>query len=229
MLTPPVVPCGLLLLAALAIEVRHPAPGAPLRAALPAAPPIRVGYEVQLAYVGYTGLATSLDCRVLVDLQGYDSLVGTVSGIETPNEPDEDVVYTGTLRRRTRLDYCEAKPAPTSDQLAWCVAKLTGAARMDVEVTVYGEAGRGAWIKAVPAKNPLDSVTVAGNCLQADMDSIRVDYPSGESAGSPDGQEIAETTPPRFVLNRIPRLRAGYFPPDSIQGGWDLRVGRATP
>lgn len=229
MLTPPVVPCSLLLLAALAMGLRHPAPGASDRATGPASSSMAARYDVQLAYVGYTGLATSQDCRALVDLQGYDSLVGTISGIETPNQPDEDVVYTGTLRRRTRLDYCETRPAPTSDQLAWCVAKLIGAARMDVEVTVYGEADRGAWIKAVPAKNPLDSATVAGNCLQADMDSIRVDYPSGESAGSPDGQPIAETSPPRFYVGGVPRLRVGYFPPDAVEGGWGLRVVRATP
>jgi len=226
MLTPPVVPCGLLLLAALAVELRHPVPGAPYRATGPASSSRASRYEVQLGYVGYTGLAESADCRALVDLQGYDSLVGTLSGVETPNQPDEDVVYTGTLRRKTRIDYCEATPG---DQPTWCVAKLTGAARMDVELTVYGDDGRGAWLKATPAKAPVDSSRVVGNCARADMDSIRADYPSGESAGTPDGQPIAETSPPRFYVNRVPRLRVGYFPPDSLEGGWGLRVVRATP
>ncbi len=190
--------------------------------------PITRSYDVHLAFRGYTGLAESQDCGVIVNAQGYDSLIGTVTGTET-NEPDEDVVYTGTLRRRTKIDYCQTRPAPTSDQVAWCVATLTAVARMEVEVTVYGEEGRGAWIKAKPAKPPADTSRVTGSCLQPDMDSIRVDYPSGASAGSPDGQAIDETTPPRFIVNGIPRLRIGYFPPDTVQRGWGLRVLRATP
>lgn len=183
-------------------------------------------YDIQLAFTGYTGLAESQDCRALVDLQGYDSLAGTISGIESPGPSDEEVVYQGTLTRRTRVDYCLAVGG---DQPTWCVAKLTGAARMNVELTVYGEADRGAYLKAVPGTSPLDSVSVRGNCAPADMDSIRVDYPSGESGGTPDGQPIAELNPPRFVVSGIPRLRVGYFPPDSVEGGWGLRVVRATP
>ena len=183
-------------------------------------------YDIQLAFTGYTGLAESQDCRALVDLQGYDSLAGTISGIESPGPSDEEVVYQGTLTRRTRVDYCLAVGG---DQPTWCVAKLTGAARMNVELTVYGEADRGAYLKAVPGTSPLDSVSVRGNCAPADMDSIRVDYPSGESGGTPDGQPIAELNPPRFVVSGIPRLRVGYFPPDSVEGGWGLRVVRAIP
>ena len=183
-------------------------------------------YDVQLAFTGYTGLAESQDCRALVDLQGYDSLAGTVSGIESAGPSDEEVVYRGTLTRRTRVDYCLAVGG---DQPRWCVAKLTGAARMNVELTVYGEADRGAYLKAMPGTNPLDSVSVRGNCAPADMDSIRVDYPSGESGGTPDGQPIAEVNPPRFFVSGIPRLRVGYFPPDSVEGGWSLRVVRAIP
>jgi hypothetical protein len=183
-------------------------------------------YDVQLAFTGYTGLAESQDCRALVDLQGYDSLAGSVSGIESQGPSDEEVVYRGALIRRTRLDYCLTLGR---DQLTWCVAKLTGSARMDVELTVYGEADRGAYLKARPSVSPLDSVGVRGNCSPAEMDSIRVDYPSGESGGTPDGQPIAEVSPPRFVVGGVPRLRVGYFPPDSVQGGWGLRVVRAIP
>lgn len=185
-------------------------------------------YDLQLGFVGYTGLAESGNCRLMVDTLGYDSLIGTVSGRET-DEPDEDVVYTGTLRRRTKIDYCQTRPARGSDQVGWCVATLTATARMDVEVTVYGEEGRGAWIKAKPAQPRTDTSRVVGSCLQPDMDSIRVDYPSGASAGSPDGQPIEETAPPRFIVNGIPRLRTGYFPADTVQRGWGLRVVRAAP
>jgi hypothetical protein len=186
-------------------------------------------YDVQLAFTGYTGLAESPDCRRLTDAQGYDSLIGTVSGIETPDEPGEDVVYTGTLRRKTKIDYCQTRDAPTADQVDWCVAKLTGAARMEVEVTVYGEDGQGAYIKAEPAEPRPESATVVGSCSQADKDEIEADYPSGGSAGSPDGQAVAESRPPRFIVNRIARLRPGYFPPDTLPLGWGLRVIRGTP
>lgn len=196
--------------------------------AMAARRPITRSYDVHIVFRGYTGLAKSQDCDARVNAQGYDSLIGTVTGTET-NEPDEDVVYTGTLRRRTMIDYCQTLPARGSDQVGWCVATLTATARMDVEVTVYGEEGRGAWIKAQPAQPRTDTSRVAGSCLQPDMDSIRVDYPSGASAGSPDGQPIDELAPPRFIVNGIPRLRIGYFPPDTAQGGWGLRVVRGTP
>ena len=45
-------------------------------AALSAAPTVPRGYEVQLAYTGYTGLAESVDCNAIVNLTGYDSLDG---------------------------------------------------------------------------------------------------------------------------------------------------------
>lgn len=211
-----VTPCALLLLGTLAMTAPNSG----------AARTITRKYDIQLAYTGYTGLAESQDCRAMVDLQGYDSLAGTVTGIESPGPSDEEVVYRGTLTRRTSMDYCLAIGG---DQPKWCVARLTGAARMNVELTVYGEADRGAWLKAMPGTNPLDSVTVRGNCAPADMDTIRVDYPSGESGGTPDGQPIAEVNPPRFFVGGIPRLRIGYFPPDSVEGGWGLRVVRATP
>ena len=39
--------------------------------------------------------------------------------------------------------------------------------------------------------NP-DSLSVKGNCDAQETSQIRQDYPGGESAGSPDGQPIAE-------------------------------------
>ncbi|HEY9383509.1 MAG TPA: hypothetical protein VIP80_08320 [Gemmatimonadales bacterium] len=201
---------------AAAAPARWSAPGAPMK------------YEVQLAYTGYTGLAESSDCRAMVDTAGYDSLTGTLTGIENPAEPDEDVVYTGTLGRVTRIDYCQTRPGRSSDQVVWCKAKLTGAASMNVELTVYGEDGNGGWLKAKPARAP-DSVKVQGSCLQADMDSIKADYPNGESAGSPDGQPIAEPVALKLVLQGIRRLRQGYFPPDPPRTAWGLRVVRVVP
>jgi hypothetical protein len=189
---------------------------------------IRRTYDIQLAFTGYTGLAESQDCEALASQQGYDSLVGTVVGIESTGRSDEDVVYTGRLRRVVKLDYCLTTGG---DQAKWCVVSLTGAARTQVELTVYGEADRGAWLKAQPdsLRPRPDSARVSGTCPQAEKNTIQADFPSGESGGSPDGQPIAETNPPRFFVNGIPRLRVGHFPPDAAEGGWGLRVVRASP
>src|SRR5258708_35463509 len=67
-------------------------------------------YEVQLGFIGYTGLTDSEDCAARVNKQGYDSLVGTVKGVEPDGKSDEEVLYQGVLRRSTRIDNCETKP-----------------------------------------------------------------------------------------------------------------------
>src|SRR5688572_32912132 len=69
-------PCALLILGTLAMAA--PKSGE--------ARTITRKYDVQLAFTGYTGLAESQDCRALVDLQGYDSLAGTVTGIESQGQ-----------------------------------------------------------------------------------------------------------------------------------------------
>ena len=71
-------------------------------------------YEVRLAFVGYTGLATSTNCDAITNRQGYDSLVGTIKGFENPAEPDEDVVYIGTLTRMGKT-----ATAPESRRSRW--------------------------------------------------------------------------------------------------------------
>lgn len=185
-------------------------------------------HDVQLAFRGYTGLAESADCLALVDTAGYDSLSGTLTGAEDPAQPDEDVVYTGVLRRTTRLDYCMTKPGKSTDQVVWCAARLIAAARMTVELTVYGEDGNGAYLKAVPA-GPPDSVRVTGTCLQADMNAILADYPKGESGGTPDGQPIAEPGNLPLKARGARALRLGYFPPNRPITTWGLRVVRESP
>jgi hypothetical protein len=188
------------------------------------------GYEVQLAFIGYTGLATSSSCDAIANRQGYDSLVGTVKGFENPAEPDADVVYVGTLKRKTTIDYCLTRPKSpaTPDELVWCVDTLTAAATMEVELTVYGEDGNGAWLKAKPIGNA-DSIDVKGTCDAAETNQIRQDYPGGESAGSPDGQPIAELGNLKLAMQGIRRLRLGYFPPSPPETAWGLRVTRAVP
>jgi hypothetical protein len=191
-------------------------------------------YDIQLAMIGYTGLAESDDCKAMVDTLGYDSLVGTVQGVEGLKDEDgepADIVYRGRLRRATRISYC----LPLPNDRGWCVDTLTGSAQMDVELTVYGETGRGAWLKADSAPGGTTSEAVRGNCAPSDKAQIRADFPGGESAGTPDGQPIqedeSETPDPAklFTLAGVRRLRVGYFPPNEPETAWGLRVVRVVP
>lgn len=194
----------------------------------PASQDIKRRYDVQLAYTGYTGLAESVRCEVTVNALGFDSLVGTVEGIEPSSATDDDVVYTGTARRNTAIDYCQTRPKSSApDELAWCVATLTGSAQMDIEITVHGDPGAGGYLKAKPIIGPQQSPSVNGTCTTADMNEIRLDYPSGGSGGSPDGQPIGKTA--AFVINGIPRLQVGAFPPSRPETVWGLTVRPRVP
>jgi hypothetical protein len=132
------------------------------------------------------------------------------------------------------MDYCHVRPNPTPDQVVHCVARLTGAARMRVHLEVYGEEGRGAWVKAEPDSVPPDSVKVRGDCEPGYMEEIRLDYPSGESAGSPSGQPIAESEDSArigrwFFVNHLAKLREGItFPARPPETAWSLKVIRAV-
>lgn len=104
--------------------------------------------------------------------------------------PNTDPVFRGLLRRATDIDYCLLKGPDGQEK--WCIASLDGEAWMNVELTVYAEAGRGAWLKATPEPGTLKRLNVSGDCESADVAEIRQDYPSGSSGGSPSGQPIAE-------------------------------------
>jgi len=190
-------------------------------------------YDVQLGMMGYTGESGGggEDCEARVNKQGYDSLIGTVKGVEPDSKSDEEALYQGVLRRVTRIDYCQTKPkAPGHpDELVWCVARLTGEAQMTVEIRVDGEEGRGAYVHSKPVSGSVKGLKVEGDCAPADQDQIRKDYPSGESGGAPDGQAIPESDPPKFFVAGIARLRVGYFPTEKDHPSWSLRVVRAVP
>lgn len=189
------------------------------------------GYEIELRMTGYTGLAKSKDCLDRTDPNGYDVLTGIVRGEES-GDPMEETTYTGTLIRSTKIDYCMTVAHPTGDQVRWCVVRLTGSARMDVEIIVYGEHERGAYVEAEPSANqvPYAPPTVTGDCAASDVDEIRQDYPSGESGGSPSGQPIRENPVNPMFANGIARLQAGVFysakPPETE---WSLNVIRTVP
>jgi hypothetical protein len=78
---------------------------------------------------------------------GWDSLTGVLfRDGRGPVAPDEDVMYRGLLSRKTHVDACGTKPAPTEDQVNMCFATLEGSAKMNVELEV-NEGDRGAWVK----------------------------------------------------------------------------------
>ena len=85
---------------------------------------------------------------------GIDSLTGTLA-LQGLDE-DGSAFYAGKLARVTQVDACGTKPNPTEDQVALCVAHLSGSGAMDVTLEVY-EGDRGAWFKSKPVATPLPS------------------------------------------------------------------------
>ena len=193
-------------------------------------------YDIELSFTGYVGLLESTDC--IVNQRGYDRLVGTVSGVET-TASDEDVVYTGVLRRETAIDFCETrgKKSPTDDERVWCTATLVGYAVTQVELTVHSDEETGGYLKAAPAGGPMKRV-VSGRCDPPEQNTMLADYPTASDGGaaSPNGQPIddaravdASGRKVTFVAAGVPRLRVGTYPPTSPKGGWTLRVIRRIP
>lgn len=192
-------------------------------------------YQVELRYTGYTGLADAYpDCKV--NPQGFDFMTGIVAGREAVPF-SEDVLYRGTLGRGTVIDYCESRGrrGPQDDERVWCAATLTGIASMDVELEVYGDQGRGAFVKAAPVKaGPAawSTGSVSGTCDTADMNQWQRDYPAGDSGGGPSGQAIDESVgaAPRLFANGRARLVVGTFAPQGPPNrfgkpdGWTLKV-----
>ncbi len=199
--------------------------------------PVPAMYEVEFVFIGYTGLIDGApNCSV--NTRGHDRLVGTLVGVET-NQAGEDVVYEGTLRRATSIDFCETKGrrAPGDDERAWCTVTLVGAAVNDIELTVYGDDGRGAFLKASPGAGPMFR-NATGNCDPPETRAIVQGYQGSSDGGgaSPSGQPIDDSKatgpnnrPITFSVNGVARLRIGTYPPDSPQGGWTLRVIRKIP
>lgn len=188
-------------------------------------------YEVQFAYVGWLSTFNPLppECAPRMDPRGYDSLVGTLSGIESPAGSAEDVVYRGKAKRKTRIDHCLTKPKSASapDELVYCVVHQAGAATMELELTVSSDSGKGAYLHAKSIGNA-DSIKVEGDCTAEEMNEMRADYPSGPSVASPDGQPIWESGS-EFTVAGVRRLGVGSFPAKPPETAWGLRVLRAVP
>jgi hypothetical protein len=198
-------------------------------------------YEVELTATGFAGEFSTLpDCQV--SLNGYDRLSGVLTGYE-PNTPDDDVVYTGTLLRDTKVDYCltKGRKRPGDDERVYCTASLVGFDATDVELTVYGDSVRGAWMKAKTSPPRVAGRTVSSQCDPQEITDVKNGYPDDDDGGalSPNGQQIDDTKaldpnqrPVTFFAKGLARLRVGTYPPDANSGtgrtgnGWTLRVLR---
>lgn len=206
------------------------------RASLGAGASKPASYLVELSYIGYNGIASGVPyCRV--NLLGFDRLIGTVSGIELP--VDEDIVYTGTLARITAIDFCESKGRryPGDDERDWCAETLIGRSTINVELKVYGDEGRGAYLQTTPGPGSYRR-SVGGTCDPAERNEILAAYPLGDDGGggSPNGQQIDDAKavdpsgrPILLAPNGIPSLKVGTYPPDVPGEGWTLRVIRKLP
>ena len=191
-------------------------------------------YDVEFTMTGYVGEFNGApQCKVR--LNGFDRMVGTIFGIETP-EKDEDVVYYGTLRRDTDIDYCltKGKTRPSDDERVWCALRLTGWAFMEVEMTVHSDSARGGYLKSEAVPGYSSAGIPSNTCDKQETDDAANGYANSDDGGggSPNGQQIddVKATDPGgrrvvFSPDRVPRLRVGTFPPEGGTG-WTLRVIR---
>ena len=130
-------------------------------------------YEIRMAMIGYTGLWNS------PRLQGD----GRYPGIRLPGRHGEGVEglkdedgeplsgVQGPVPACQRIDYCLALPG----DVGLCVVRL-GEAQMNVELKVYGETGRGAWLHADSVPGAV-SETVTGDCPLKQKEEVRAEYP----------------------------------------------------
>jgi hypothetical protein len=177
---------------------------------------------VEFVFIGYTGLIGGYpDCKV--NPQGFDHMMGVLAGVEV-NRDDEDITYRGVMHRYTEVDFCDVRPAPTEDQTKYCAADLHGEATMLVELEVYGEEGRGAWLKVEPTKGKTWR-TVGGDCTSETNHAIETEYPTSShgGGGSPGGQPITEKSV-QFFSGGVARLRVGSYPAQPPESVWSMRV-----
>ncbi len=188
-------------------------PGPP-GVAPPAVPRVPATYAVEL----WThGPFSEAGCS-----SGVDRLVGQLRGNE-PTRTSQDVVYRGTLRRTTGVNFCHHRRLPNGDEVP-CGISIAGSGSFDVELTVYAEQRRGGTLHVRRAT--VDSSRVTGTCDPLEMAHLQSTYDTGDTAGSPNGQPIEDEysqDPPFFTLGVI-RLPIGVYPPMPNSRGWTLQV-----
>jgi hypothetical protein len=195
-------------------------------------------YEIEVSYKGFLGIDDTPEC--VVNRQGYDRLTGLVTGAEMAASSDADMVYYGTLRRDTSIDFCETrgKKSPDDAERVWCAVSLAGYGVMQVELTVHRDEETGGYLKATaPAGGPMMR-GVSGHCDPPEQNIILSNYQTANDGGaaSPNGQPIDDARAVdaggrriTFVAGGAPRLRVGTYPPIGPQDGWTLRVIRKIP
>lgn len=207
-------------------------PQLPINIPLPPSPPgPQVRYLVEFNFVGYSGLIDAYpDCAV--NPSGIDHMIGILASHETAQAADDES-YTGLMARNTIVDYCDVRPkAGLPDEVVYCVESLTGRSVMQVELTVTGDPGRGAYMKAEQGPGP-ETHQVTGDCTTATARDIRTSYPGadGGGGGAPDGQPIQDQPGPlQLAPGGLPRLKIGYYPVHHPETTWSMRVlARITP
>jgi hypothetical protein len=206
-----------------------------LRITDPVDPPRRLAvYEVEFSMTGYVGeLNGAPQCKVRRN--GTDRMVGTLMTVETA-EPDEDVVYSGILRRETDIDYCltKGRKRPGDDERVWCELTLKGWSVENVEMTVHSDSARGGYLKSKTEPGYSSAGIPRSTCDKQETWDAANGYANSDDGGggSPNGQQIDDVmaTDPNgrpiwFVSGGVPRLRIGTFPP-ATGTGWTLRVIR---
>jgi hypothetical protein len=192
---------------------------APLARGAPGTPPLSASrvpatYAVEL---WTTGPFSEAGCS-----SGDDRLVGQLTGDE-PATTTENVVYRGTLKRTTGVNFCHHRRLPNDEDVA-CSISIAGSGSFDVELTVYPEDRRGGYLEVTDAA--IDSSRVSGTCDAVEMADLQNDYSTGDTAGSPNGQPIEDNYSRNspFFANDIISLPIGVYPPMPNSRGWTFQV-----
>jgi hypothetical protein len=163
--------------------------------------PRRVTYEVEFST---RGSLLDPNCAAA----GTDVLTGMLVGME-PVDSTEDNVFVGTLYRDTSITTCGVRRNSAGEDVN-CNMNFAGRGPADVKLTVYAQ-GRGGYLQYVTDRGlrwhsapqmPFGPAggTVNGTCDPAEMAHLQSTYHEGETAGSPNGQQLEVTRfPPRHI------------------------------
>lgn len=174
---------------------------------------VQVSYDVEFET---TGPWENRGCSAV---GGSDKLTGTISGNE-PISVNQSNDYHGTLKRVTKVEYCGIRTLPSGEGKD-CLTSIAGSGWFDVVLEV--QAARGGYLKVKKAPGQMVS-TVSGDCDPAEMVQLKIDYGSGITAGSPNGQPIAIDVRDSLRVRNLP-----YRATRPGDGDWTFKVVRRLP
>ena len=160
-------------------------------------------YEVRLTFTGYTTFyGGPPDCPIRSN--GKVTLAGLVSGNEKV-DPDDDIMYRGTLQLDIDMDICSAKRVGGEDQL--CGMTVIGSGLVNTELELYfnglgQDSARGGYIK-IENKSGIFFKKVTGSCDIAEMNEEQTMVPDKTIASMFNGYELP------MLKNRT--LRVGRY------------------